>query len=183
MARRQDRNPLVEPRAGSTKENEADIFLLRRRIKALEERFQGYCYNETPATLDIITQSAWIDLPYTGTLDPTSAGMATISNKLGLKNTSGKRYLVRVQATFDAKSLGNNLEMALRLVRNGTKIPGAQCHATGTANGTIAKLHSFAHFWMEPGDEVWMQAANFTNTTDLGFERGKMDIFRLAGVN
>ena len=161
---------------------EAEVQLLRRRVKTLEERFQGYCYNETAATLDIVTQSAWIDLPYTGALDLTSSGMVAVSGKLGLKSIADKRYLVRVQATFDAKSLGPNLEMALRIVRNGTKIPGAQCHATGTANGVIAKLHSFAHFWMEPGDEVWMQAANFTNTTDLGFERGKMDIHRLAGV-
>ena len=180
---RQGNDPTLTARTGSIKDNETEILLLRRRVKVLEERFQGYCYDETAATLDIITQSAWIDLPYTGTLDPTSAGLQSVSGKLGLKSVANKRYLVRVQATFDAKSLGPNVEMALRLVRNGTKIPGAECHATGTANGVIAKLHSYAHFWMEPGDEVWMQAANFTNTTDLGFERGKMDIFRLAGVN
>jgi hypothetical protein len=167
----------------NVKDLEAEVILLRRRTKELEERFQGYCYNETPATIVIATASTWVDLPYTGALDPTTVGMESISGKLGLKNTTRRKHLVRVQATFDAKSLGSNLEMALRLVLNGTKIPGAECHATGTANGVIAKLHSFAHFWMEPGDEVWMQAANFTNTTDFGFERGKMDIHRLPGVN
>jgi len=167
----------------NTKILDADVERLRRRIRILEERFQGYVYTESTATITISTVSTWVNLPYTGTLDGTSVGLESISGKLGLKNTSGKRYLVRAQATFDAKSLGSNLEMALRMVRNGTKIPGAECHATGTANGVIAKLHSYAHFWMEPGDEVWMQAANFTNTTDLGFERGKMDIHRLAGVN
>ena len=162
---------------------EGEVQRLRRRVAVLEERFQGYVYDETPATLNIVTQSAWIDLPYTGTLDDTSVGFESVSGKLGLKSMAKKPYLVRVQATFDAKSLGNNLEMAMRIVRNGTKLPGAQCHATGSANGSIAKLHSYCHFVIEPGDEIYMQAANFTNTTDLGFERGKMDIFRLAGVD
>lgn len=169
-------------RIGSIKNNETDILLLKKRVRILEERFNGYVYNETPATINIVTQNVWVDLPYTGTLDATSVGLESVSGKLGLKNISRKKYLVRVQATYDGKSLGPNEEMALRLVRNGAKIPGAQCHATGTANGVIAKLHSYAHVWMEPGDEITMQAANFTNNGDIGFERGKMDIFRLAGV-
>lgn len=162
---------------------EAEIVRLRRRVAVLEERFQGYVYTETPAVVNIISTGAWVDLPYTGTLSDVSVGFEALTGKLGLKSVSTKKYLVRVQATFDAESLGPNEEMALRIVQNGTKIEGAQCHATGTANGVIAKLHSYAHFWMEPGDEVWMQAANFTNSGDIGFERGKMDIFRLAGVD
>ena len=161
---------------------EADLERLRRRVRVLEERFQGYVYTEAPATVNIISTSAWVDLPYTGTLDDTSFGLESVSGKLGLKSVAKKPYLIRVQATFDGHSLGPNEEMALRLVRNGTKIPGAECHATGTANGVIAKLHSYAHLVMEPGDEITMQAANFTNSGDIAFERGKMDIFRLAGV-
>ena len=169
-------------RSGSIKNNESEILLLKKRIRILEERFQGYVYTESTPTINIISTGARVDLPYTGTLDDTSVGLEAITGKLGLKNISPKSYLVRVQATYDGKSLGPNEEIALRLVLNGTKINGAECHATGTANGVIAKLHSYAHFWMEPGDEVWMQAANFTNNGDIGFERGKMDIFRLAGV-
>ena len=170
-------NPEVD-----TKILDADVERLRRRVRVLEERFNGYVYNENPDTISITSTAAWVDLPYTGTLDPTTVGLEELTGKLGMKNISPKKYLVRVQATYDGHSLGPNEEMALRIVRNGTKIPGAECHATGTANGVIAKLHSFAHFWMEPGDEVWMQAANFTNSGDIGFERGKMDIHRLAGV-
>ena len=171
-------NPEVD-----TKVLEADVERLRRRVRVLEERFQGYVYTETPAVVTITGVGDWVDLPYTGTLDDTSVGLETLTGKLGLKSVADKRYLVRVQSTFDAEALGPNQEMALRLVLNGTKIAGAQCHATGTANGVIAKLHSFAHFWMEPGDEVWMQASNQSVATNIGFERGKMDIFRLAGVN
>jgi len=170
-------------RSGSTKNNESEILLLKKRIRILEERFQGYVYTETPAVVTITGVGDWVDLSYTGTLDNTSVGLEALTGKLGLKSVADKRYLVRVQSTFDAEALGPNQEMALRLVLNGTKIAGAQCHATGTANGVIAKLHSFAHFWMEPGDEVWMQASNQSAATNIGFERGKMDIFRLAGVN
>lgn len=179
---RQGKDPVLTSRTGSIKDNETEILLLRRRVKELEERFQGYVYTETADTVNIVTQSVFVDLPYTGTLSDTSVGLTELTGKLGLKSTAQKKYLVRVQATFDAVSLGPNEEMALQLVRNGTKIEGAECHATGTANGVVAKLHSFAHFWMEPGDEVWMQAANFTNNGDIGFQRGKMDIHRLAGV-
>lgn len=161
---------------------EAEVQRLRRRVAVLEERFQGYVYTEATATINIATVSTWVDLPYTGTLSDTSDGLATITGKLGMRNVSPKPYLVRVQATYDGKSLGPNEEMALRLVLNGAKIEGAECHATGTANGVIAKLHSYAHVVMEPGDEIWMQAANFTNNGDIGFERGKMDIHRLAGI-
>ena len=161
---------------------EADVERLRRRVAVLEERFQGYVYTETPDTVNIISAGDWVDLPYTGTLDDTSVGLEALSGKLGLKSVAKKKYLVRVQATFDAEAKGPNQEMALRLVLNGTKIPAAQCHATGTANGVIAKLHSFAHVWIAPDDEVWMQAANISSTNDIGFERGKMDIFRLAGI-
>lgn len=173
----------MNSRRGNVIYNEDEILLLRRRVAVLEERFQGYVYTEAPATINIINTSEWVDLPYTGTLDATSVGLESVAGKLGLKNVSKKKYLVRVQATYDGKSLGPNEEMALQLVRNGTKIPGAECHATGTANGVIAKLHSYAHVWMEPEDEITMQAANFTNNGDIGFERGKMDIFRLAGIN
>ena len=171
-------NPEVD-----TKILNADVERLRRRVRILEERFQGYVYTETPAVIAITGVGDWVDLPYTGTLDDTSVGLEALTGKLGLKSVADKRYLVRIQSTFDAEALGPNQEMALRLVLNGTKIAGAQCHATGTANGVIAKLHSFAHFWMEPGDEVWMQASNQSAATNIGFERGKMDIFRLAGVN
>ena len=170
-------NPQVD-----TKILDADVERLRRRIRILEERFQGYVYNETVSTITIPAVSTWVDLAITGTLSDTSVGLGALTGKLGLKNISPKKYLVYVQATYDAHSLGPNEEMSLRLVLNGTKIEGAECHATGTASGVIAKLHSPAHVWMEPGDEIWMQAANFTNSGNLEFERGKMLIHRLAGV-
>ena len=168
-------------RKGSIKNNESVILLLKKRIKVLEERFHGLVYYATQTEVTISAAGTYVDLPFTGTLGE-AEGVASVSGKLGLKNISQKPYLVRVQATYDGHSLGPNEEMALRLVRNGTKIPGAECHATGTANGVIAKLHSYAHVVMEPGDEITMQAANFTNSGDIGFERGKMDIHRLAGV-
>ena len=176
----ENQNPRI--RTGSVKNNETEILLLKKRIRLLEERFNGYVYDETAATISIATQGVWVDLPYTGTLDPTSVGLVEVSGKLGLRSTAKKPYLVRVQATFDAEALGPSTEMAMRLIRNGTKIDGAECHATGSATGSIAKLHSFAHLVMEPGDEITMQAANFTTNNDINFQRGKMDIFRLAGV-
>jgi hypothetical protein len=170
-------------RTGSVKNNESDIVLLRKRIAELEERFQGFAYRSTSGNIPIATSGTYVDIPFTGDLSDISVKTGTVTGKLGLKNLSRKKYLVRVQATFDAAATGAGAQMGLRLVLNGTAITGAECRASTTAAGVIAKLHSFTLMWVEPGDEVTMQAANFTNTNDITFERGRIEWHRLAGVN
>ena len=170
-------------RDGSVKNNESEIILLKRRIKALEERFQGFAYKPDSGTITISTAGVYVDVPFTGTLSDVSVGADTVTSKLGLKNVSRKKYLVRLQATFDASLAGSGAQMGLRLMLNGTAIPGAECRASSTASGVVAKLHSFALLYVEPGDEVTMQAANFTNTNNITFERGRVEWHRLAGIN
>jgi len=160
-------------------------------VEALEERFHGHAYTSEAGVIDIATSSTWVDIDFVGidvTLGSESIGtVLATSAPLGLKNTSKKKWLVWVQATFDGHSLGNNEEMALRLVKqepdgSPEAVPGGECHATGTANGVIAKLHSSALVEVKPGDEVWCQAANFTNTGDISFERGRILWQRVAGL-
>jgi hypothetical protein len=170
-------------RQGSIKNNESEILLLKRRIRELEERFQGFVYRATSGTITIGTAGTYVDIPFTGTLSDVSVGTGTVTGKLGVKNISRKKYLVRVQATFDASCSGSGAQMGLRLMLNGAAITGAECRASTTANGVIAKLHSFALLYVEPGDEITMQAANFTNTNNITFERGRIEWHRLAGVN
>lgn len=170
------------PRKGSIKNNESEIIVLKRRIKALEERFQGFVYKPDSGTIVINTSGTYVDIPFTGDLSDVSVGAASVSGKLGLKNVSKKKYLVRVQATFDAAATGAGAQMGLRLMLNGQPIAGAECRATTTAAGVIAKLHSFALLYVEPGDEVTMQAANHTNTNNITFERGRIEWHRLAGI-
>ena len=81
----------------------------------------------------------------------------------------------------DVEAKGSAKEMGLRLVKNGSSINGGECRAT-VANGTIGKLHSFAIVEVEPGDEVTMQIANFTNTNNPDFERGRIKWVRLPGI-
>ena len=171
-------NPEVD-----TKVLEADVERLRRRIRILEERFQGFVYRSTSGTITISTASTYVDIPFTGTLSDVSVGTDTVASKLGVKNISRKKYLVRVQATFDASCSGSGAQMGLRLMLNGTAIDGAECRASTTATGVIAKLHSFALLYVEPGDEITMQAANFTNTNNITFERGRIEWHRLAGID
>ena len=169
-------------RDGSVKNNESEILLLKRRIRELEERFQGFVYKADSGTIVINTTGTYVDIPFTGDLSDVSVGTGSVSGKLGLKNVSKKKYLVRVQATFDAAATGSGAQMGLRLMLNGQPITGAECRATTTAAGVIAKLHSFALLYVEPGDEITMQAANFTNTNNIGFERGRIEWHRLAGI-
>ena len=188
MEDRRDK-PLSRPfnipssRDGSVKNNESEILLLKRRIRELEERFQGFVYRATSGTITINTTGTYVDIPFTGTLSDVSVKTATVTNKLGLKNVSRKKYLVRVQATFDAAATGAGAQMGLRLLLNGQPMDGAECRASTTAAGVIAKLHSFALVYVEPGDEITMQAANHTNTNNITFQRGRIEWHRLAGID
>jgi len=166
----------------NVKDLETEVALLRRRISTLEERFQGFAYKSDSGTITISTAGTYVDIPFTGTLDAVSVGAASVTNKLGLKNVSRKKYLVRAQTTFDAAATGSGAQMGLRLMLNGQAIPGAECRASTTAAGVIAKLHSFALLYVEPGDEVTMQAANITNTNNITFERGRIEWHRLPGI-
>jgi hypothetical protein len=162
---------------------EAEVQLLRRKVLELEERFQGFAYKADSGTIVISTAGEYVDIAFTGTSSPISVGTSPVSSKLGLKNVSRKKYLVRVQATFDAAATGAGAQMGLLLALNGTPITGAECRASTTAAGVIAKLHSFALLYVSPGDEVTMKAANHTNTNDIGFERGRIEWHRLAGID
>ena len=165
------------------KDIEAELLLLRRRVAQLEERFQAFVYRATSGTITIGTAGTYVDIPFTGTLGDVSVGGEPVDSKLGIRNVSQKKYLVRVQATFDAAATGAGAQMGLRLMLNGAPIDGAECRASTTAAGVIAKLHSFALLYVGPSDEVTMQAANITNTNNITFERGRIEWHRLAGVN
>ena len=168
-------------RQGSIKNNESEILLLKRRIKGLEERFHGLVFYGVETQVTINTTGVYVDLPVTGTLNDLSVGAASAVGKLGLKNVSQKPYIVEVTGTADLEAKGSSKEMGLRLVKNGTALNGGECRAT-VSNNTIGKLHSFAIVEVEPGDEVTMQIANFTNTSNPDFERGRIKWVRLPGV-
>jgi len=169
-------NPEVD-----TKILDADVERLRRRVRILEERFHGLVFYSVQTEVNITTAGTYVDLPFTGTLNDLSVGAASVVSKLGLKNVSQKPYIVEVTGTADLQAKGSAKEMGLRLVKNGSSINGGECRAT-VATGFIGKLHSFAIVRVEPGDEVTMQIANFTNTNNPDFERGRIEWVRLPGV-
>jgi hypothetical protein len=164
----------------NTKDLETEVALLRRRVRTLEERFHGLVYYSTQTEVTITTAGTYVDLPFTGTLGE-AEGVASVTGKLGLKNISSKPYYVDVTATADLEAKGSAKEMGLRIVKNGASLNGAECRAT-VANNYIGKLHSFGIVRVEPGDELTMQIANFTNTSNPDFERGRMKWVRLPGV-
>lgn len=165
----------------NTKILDADVERLRRRVRILEERFHGLVFYSVETEVIITTAGTYVDLPFTGTLNDLSVGTASVVGKLGLKNVSQKPYIVEVTGTADLEAKGSAKEMGLRLVKNGLSINGGECRAT-VATGFIGKLHSFAIVRVEPGDEVTMQIANFTNTSNPDFERGRIEWVRLPGI-
>jgi hypothetical protein len=169
-------NPQVD-----TKILEADVERLRRRIRILEERFHGLVFYAVQTEVTINTVGEYVDLPFTGTLNDLSVGAGSVDSKLGLKNVSSKPYIVQVKGTADVEAKGSLIEVGLRLVKNGVSINGGECRAT-VDNNTIGKLHSFAIVEVGPGDEVTMQIANFSNTNNPDFERGRIEWVRLPGI-
>jgi hypothetical protein len=167
-------------REGSVKNNESDILLLKRRINTLEERFHGLVASSTLTAVTINTAGTYVDLAFTGTLGE-AKGVGLAASNFGLKNVSRKAYLVDVTATADFEAKGSNKEIGLRIVKNGQSLDGAECRAT-VANNFIGKLHSFGIVRVEPGDELTVQVANFTNTNNPDFQRGRMKWVRLPGV-
>jgi hypothetical protein len=150
------------------------------RVVELEERFHGFVYYNTQTEVTITTAGTYVDLPFTGTLGE-AQGVESVTGKLGLKNVSLKPYWVDVTATADFEAKGSAKELGLRIVKNGASLDGAECRAT-VATGYIGKLHSFGTVLVEPGDELTMQIANFSNTNNPDFERGRMKWIRLPGV-
>jgi hypothetical protein len=177
---------LPQPEDPKKRNLESEIIRLRTRVNEIEreigDRFQGFVYASTPSTVTIASSATYVDLAVTGTLADVSEGSEALSGKLGIKNSSNRTRLVRVQATYDAASTGAGAELRLRLVKNGSAITGAECAASTTAAGVIAKLHSFALVRVDPGDEIWMQAANWTNSNNISFVRGRIEWHRLWGI-
>jgi hypothetical protein len=167
-------------RDGSVKNNESEILLLKRRIRELEEQFHGLVASSTLTTVSIATAGTYVDLAVTGTLGE-AKGVGLVTGKFGLKNISRKPYFVDVTATADFEAKGSNKVLGLRIVKNGQSLSGAECRAT-VANNFIAKLHSFGIVRVDPDDELTVQVANFTNTNDPDFQRGRMKWVRLPGV-
>jgi len=175
---------LPRPEDPKKRNLESEIIRLRGRVFDLESslsQFHGLVYYTVQTEVTIDTIGTYVDLPFTGTLNNLSVGSGSVDGKLGLKNVSLKPYTVEVTGTADLEAKGSSKEMGLRLVKNGSSIDGGECRAT-VANGFIGKLHSFAIVRVEPGDEVTMQIANFTNTSNPDFERGRIKWVRLPGV-
>lgn len=182
-------NRLIGPADTDSRSLESEIIRLRSRLNRaefrlgeLEERFHGLVFYGVQTEVTINALGEYVDLPFTGTLNDLSVGAESVDSKLGLKNVSSKPYIVQVKGTADVEAKGSSKEIGLRLVKNGTDINGGECRAT-VATGTIGKLHSFAIVEVEPGDEVTMQIANFTNTNNPDFERGRIEWVRLPGVD
>jgi len=164
----------------NVKDLETEVILLRRRLTVAEEQFYGLVASSTLTTVSIATAGTYVDLPVTGTLGE-AKGVGLVTGKFGLKNVSRKSYFVDVTATADFEAKGSNKVIGLRIVKNGQSLSGAECRAT-VANNFIGKLHSFGIVRVEPGDELTVQVANFTNTNNPDFQRGRMKWVRLPGV-
>jgi hypothetical protein len=118
-------------REGSIKNNESrNICCLKGVFENLRNVFKVLLTKPISGTIVITTSGTYVDMPFTGDLSDVSVGTGSVTGKLGLKNISKKKYLVRVQATFDAAATGAGAQMGLRLLLNGQPMEGGECRAS-----------------------------------------------------
>lgn len=141
--------------------------------------FYGQAYRTTSGTVTFALQNTYYDVVLVPTLDAIVSGLAVVSGKFGLENTSGATRIAAVEVEVDLAG-SNNVDYGLRLAKGGTAVAPSETriHVAGTSH-----VHPTALTWMislAPGDQVVLQAANFTSTDSLTIARGRIIVRMVA---
>jgi hypothetical protein len=150
------------------------------RVSALErnENF-GACGQvsiTTNQTVTITTAGQFVTTGINGTFDTGVAQgfVKGTADTFGVKNNTDVTRLMRVYASADVRG-GNNQVHGAKLALNGTPVDASECRAfTGSGANDFAKLITSLVIKMEPGDEVSLFLANFTNTNNLTVGRARL---------
>lgn len=139
-------------------------------------QIHGQVSRTTQDTVNVLAQGAYQPTGITPVLDTIVDGMSTgVLDPFSLRNTSGITRTLRFYGSFDAyPSSGNNVQMGIKLAKNGVEIDETECRATQHSSLTEAKLVTSWMVEVDPDDEVSLWIANHTNTTDLVVSRGRL---------
>jgi hypothetical protein len=136
---------------------------------------RGQASKMTSGTIAISEAGTYQSTGLTATFDTATDYLTTLgtTDTFAIKNDSGATKLFAVQASMDA-SAGNNHTLGISLAKNGSVIPQSECRAFTGSNTQITKLFCFWMIELADADEVAMFVANYSDTTSISFQRGRI---------
>lgn len=127
------------------------------------------------ATITLVAQNVYQSTGLTGTLSSLGSGVGLgTTDTFALKNTSGKTKVFEVFGSIDmgVGVIGDTI-MGIKLALNGVVIDATECRAW-SIGGKAGKLVTNWMVELAPNDEISLYVANFSNTTDFSFSRGRI---------
>jgi hypothetical protein len=142
----------------------------------------GQIARMTSGTITVATQSVYQSTGLVAVLDAESDGISLgTSDTFAIKNTSGVTRRLKIAASYDASMGGATKVLGAALAINGTVDLDTECRATTGLTGAIAKLFTSWIIDLDDGDEVALFVANFTDTGNISFQRGRVVATSVAG--
>jgi len=127
------------------------------------------------ATIPVVTQSVYQSTGLTGTLNTLKSGVSLgTTDTFAIKNTSGITKVFEIYGSIDmGVSISGDTIMGIKIALNGVPIDETECRAW-SIGGKAGKLVTNWMIELNQNDEVALYVANFTNTNDISFSRGRL---------
>lgn len=136
-------------------------------------------YTLTQQTLTITTQSTYQPLNVTTIEATRKLGMEkSLTRPFAIRNISFEARLFEVSADIDVSGASGN-EYRIALAVNDVVLPET---AQSSRNGTHKTIFTKWLVALRPGDEVGVHVANFTNTSNIVVDRGRLIAYAIAPV-
>lgn len=137
--------------------------------------YYGQISKMTSATVPVIDQNVYQSTGVTGILDPLTSGISLgTADTFAVKNTSGETRVFQLFGSIDmaVPGVGDSI-IGIKFALNGVEIDESECRAWAIGN-RAAKLVTDWIIELQPNDEVALYIANFSNTLDFSFIRGRI---------
>jgi hypothetical protein len=140
-----------------------------------EANSYGQISKMNSATIEIAEQNVYQSTGLVGTLSSIGNGVILgTEDTFAVTNDSGATKIFQIYGSIDmGVSIVGDSIMGIKLALNGEVIDETECKAW-SIEGKAGKLVTNWMVEMEDGDEVALYVANFTNTTNISFSRGRI---------
>jgi hypothetical protein len=127
------------------------------------------------ATITLIAQNEYQSTGLTGVLNSLNSGVSLgEDDTFAIKNTSGETKIFQIFGSIDmGVSVVGDTIMGIKFALNGVEVNETECRAW-SIGGKAGKLVTNWIFELEPDDEVALYVANFSNTNNISFSRGRI---------
>jgi hypothetical protein len=138
-------------------------------------RSYGQISKMDSATITLVAQNEYQSTGLTGVLNSLNSGVSLgEDDTFAIKNTSGETKIFQIFGSIDmGVSVAGDTIMGIKFALNGVEVDDTECRAW-SIGGKAGKLVTNWIFELEPDDEVALYVANFSNTNNISFSRGRI---------